>query len=174
MSDEVYVAPPLEPTAIEGRTPGVVYHVLVRTQLGYVAARRIAPKLVRLRAERFDKQPLVDAKTLVTELVPMGFYPAGENNYRLAIVALDVGKLPFLIGKLTECLLSQTFKLDALPVQEEPNALSMQAALEARCAAHVKAAAETQHSEEAENSTDAETAGADSPPNAAPGKQSVN
>lgn len=131
MTDNM-IPPPLLPSVIEGRTPGSIYHIVVRTQMGYVALRRVADKVLRIRAERFDRQPMFNPQdaALSGSLARLGFQPSGANGSRVSIVVHTARDVSFLVGVLTHCLVRQEIDHTQYLIQEEPGAAAWQAHVE--------------------------------------------
>jgi hypothetical protein len=130
------VASALSPSTIEGRDPGSIYHVVVRTKTGYVAVRRIAEKVVRIRAERFDKTLMFNPENVkaVEYLAQMGLAPAGSGGSRLSTTVYGNEKARMIIGVLAGALMLKEFAIDIFPTQEEPGAQAWQDAVEKKIA----------------------------------------
>jgi hypothetical protein len=130
------LAPPLSPATIEGQYPGSVYHVVVRTKIGYVAVRRIAEKMFRVRAERFDKMMIFDPTKTdeIRYMASIGLHPAGPNGHRLSAEAYGIDRTRHLIGVLTACLMQKELLFDVFPLQEEEGAVNHQAHIEKQMA----------------------------------------
>jgi hypothetical protein len=148
------LAPPLSPATIEGHYPGSVYHVVARTKSGYVAVRRIAERMFRVRAERFDKTLVFDPTKTdeIRYMAGIGLHPAGPGGQRLSAEAYGVDRTRHLIGVLIACLMQKELLFDAFPLQEEEAAVKHQVHIEQQMALAVSADANKTQAQETDPS----------------------
>jgi len=111
-----------------------------------VAVRRIADKVVRIRAERFDKAPVINTTDtgLMRSLGQLGFAPAGPHGSRISMTCHTSRDVSFLIGVLAHMLLRREFDHTQFLVQEEPGAAEWQKRVEATMADKPEAFLETE------------------------------
>jgi len=113
----------LKPDSIEGATPGATYKVVVRTAKGYVAIRRVANNVFRVRAERFDKEIFVTSNDprLLVSLAMRGLRVASHGS-RISGAYLQAQNALDAVGLLTTLLLLHEFDATKLEIQLEPAA----------------------------------------------------
>lgn len=117
----------LVPKIVEGKDPGSVYTVVVRTAKGYVAVRRLASETFRVRAQRFDNTVWVNKIPLELQkmLVSAGIMPAGSGE-RVSGIAVGSLAVARAIALSAMAMLNHDFNFEEVAIQEDPNAVAHQ------------------------------------------------
>lgn len=123
----------LDPETVPGSDPGSVYTTVTRTSEGYTAIRRLSKYCYRIRAERFDKAPLMtlNDQKLIAELTASGINIV-DNGTRLQMFCFDINEALANLGLFTQILLMKEAHLVlALPQGTDAGGLAMDAKLDA-------------------------------------------
>lgn len=122
---------PLDPPYVVGASPGATYRVIVRTEAGYVAVRRISGIIYRVRVERFDHAVLFNPNDeyTINKLISVRMSVA-DGGCRISGLAAGDRSLERAISILTSILLDKSFKGTDLEIQPEPQAKDFEKHLE--------------------------------------------